>query len=496
MVKVQTPQVPNVQAFSLHDDGGETPGREGSLGKRRDNCRTQGKTEELQGVRKEHRHRLHQLQRQITTIQSLRDCGVKEIPEQQVIYLEQKEPLGCYCWRGLQRCRSKYCVQCQWRHRVEVMTQADQVLWEVEKGGGTIVMVVLTCSNVGVGLKAQLEAQHKTWGKVKKRRELARAMKAAGYVGQVRGTEVMVHMQKETFHPHLHLALAFDEELSQEQVEEIGKLVVEYWCESLEKKGIRADRERQHVERARGREQTDGAQYRYVAKGVATEVTQGLVKVGKNGSVSYYGLLEAILEEVEGRGETLEYHRLVRLYQELEGQLYRKQLVSISKKLRERLPQSEELEQEEEEEETKVEDRIGVPLNVYQGIGQLKVQGFTAQLCSQNREFLERWKHVCRMELALQRHRGYPIKPSARLLGQLRQIYGEMADLTPIQQVVKSAQHPGWLRTLGREPPWVEQEIRARETQEWEEQEARLEELRQRDRQRGVGQVWVSGRGP
>ena len=418
-------------------------GAEHLLGKARDNCRGKEIFKGSQHLTKFELQQIHALQRQITGLSSLGYCTVAPVPQRETVDVVSWEE-GSACWQGVQTCGSKFCVYCQARHRSTYADDLDEALYAVELGLGlpegaerderrhTIVLGVLTCSNRGLELPEQLDALHDVWARVKKRAEVRRLREDFAEVGNARGDEVMILTDEERYHPHMHVAFGFDRYLEDEEIERLGEAFVRHWCAAMAKKGIHAAPEQQRLERARPREAQggDGAQYRYVAKGVAQEVTGGLVKVGKNGSVSHFGLLVKIWRMVQTGGDQAEIDRLVALYKRTEGHLAGRRFTHISKTLNER---GKLLEEREEDPPEVPEVLVQVPVPVHQVMRDLGVESITPALCVKNEAFLVELRSICEAY-----QRGSPHDPAMMLrstISRLEHLYGGLAHCSPWRQV-------------------------------------------------------------
>lgn len=418
----------------------------GGLGKRRVNSRTTKEHLENQKLTSRELSEVHEIQREITGIKGLSFCGITAIPGREVQLVKDEASRARF--RGVVSCKSKFCVRCQKKQRKEKTDDLDKALWAVEKAGGTIMLGVLTCSNTGLRLRKQLDFLHKVWDLLFKRRPLKRKLEELGYIGFGRGDDVMLTVETRKHHAHLHYALAFKGHVSEEAEDELRQLMISLWCELMGKRDVVALEEQQRLERAKGRQETDGAQFKYIAKGVALEVTNGLVKVGKRGSVTFFGLLVLIWRmKKEGLCSEGEIDELITLYKEMESELERCRLVSISKELKKYAEDSvQEAEEAEDIEEAEV--LVTVPANVFVAMRRLKVIWVTPSLCIDNEEFLRRLREVCARERARESIRGYEGGGvSEELLGEVRELYGGLAG----QGIFKV------LRSLGSRPRLREQ---------------------------------------
>jgi len=285
---------------------------------------------------------------------------------------------------------------------------------------GGRVMLTLTCSNRGVRLKRQLLVLQQVYRLVFKRRAIVRWLKEAGHVGSVRGTEIQIHIKRRQFHPHLHVALAFDREVSEGEAEELRKLIASKWCETMRKKGMFALSSQQHAELAQ-----DSGAGQYVAKGVAEEIGSGALKKGRNGSVSWYGLLWHIYW-ADQDGDVEERDALIELYQEFESAVHGKRWIAVSKGLKERAALWEEEEEEcGDEGEIKEEPKrvIWVPLVVHRALMALRVVHLVPSVLSADEALAERFAELCAEERRAAELRGYESNGGAMLHLELSQLF-------------------------------------------------------------------------
>lgn len=396
-------------------------GHSGSLGSLRDHCRAFWKAGEIQHVMRLEKIQLRALQREITTRKSQRYCGVTAIPTRDHVECVLDGRGGH--WKGIQTCGSKTCVHCHGPARLTKIEQADRGLYAVHQAGGSLVMLTLTCSNRGVGLSDQLDALQAVYRLVFKRRAISRWMEARGYIGAVRGTEVQIHCAERRFHPHLHLCLAFAQELTAEDAEELRAMVSARWCETMGKKGLFATFEQQHGELAH-----DEGAGSYVAKGAAEEIGSGALKKGKNGSVSWYGLLWSIMWADED-GDTAERDALVELYREFEQATYRRQWIAVSRRLVELAGEAPEEEQDPSEEAEEDAARvILVPLLIHRTLADMRIVHLVPALLSADEARAERFAKLCAEERRAAELRSYCVDGSGLLRWSLQRLFAGLVD--------------------------------------------------------------------
>ena len=388
-------------------------GENAPLGKLRDMCRADEKTKHYQQLIKIEKEQLKQMQRQITIRPSQKHCGVTPIPDMpSVTCILRKQSAN---WLGMQTCKSKLCVSCHIAARMKHIEEADKALYAVQGGGGSILMLTLTCSNRNVELLQQLEALQTTYRKTFKRRQLVSTMKELDYVGAVRSIEVQILTEEGRFHPHMHVALAFNKSLSDSQVSAISGLVKSYWCETMKKAGFYALATQQHVTRA------DNKSGEYVAKGAAQEIANATIKRGSNGSVSWVGLLYAI-QDADSRSDYKDRDRLIGLYRHFEASLHNKRLISISPSLRALVPPEEEPEAQEETEES--EERIEVPVSIYRFLKQMRVSHLVPAMLFLDQDFRQKFVYLCDAEKRASRHKPSGFECDLSVQQQLQQKLG------------------------------------------------------------------------
>ena len=357
------------------------------LGRRRDKCRSKEKSEQNQHVRNLEKEQLKALQREITTKTSQRSCGVAPIPDRVEIPCVIRKTHAH--WSGMQSCGSKLCVSCHIKARKKHIEEADLGLHEVEKEGGSLLMLTLTCSNKGVDLKVQAEALQKAYRSTFKRRALDRMLKAKDYVGAVRSMEIQIHTTKGLYHPHMHVVLAFRAKLTDEELATLKLMIQTYWCESMKKMGRHALKSQQHVTRAKN---DSGS---YVAKGAAQEIGNSMIKRGSQGSVSWVGLLYEI-QEADARGDIEHRDAMIGMYKHLEISLHNKRLISISSELRKLASEQQEVDESEDEAEDL--EVLYVPLVLYKKLRAMKVSHLVPSLLFFDSLLRSRFSYLCDAE--------------------------------------------------------------------------------------------------
>ena len=355
------------------------------LGRRRDKCRSKEKSEQNQHVRNLEKEQLKALQREITTKSSQRSCGIAPIPDRVEIPCVIRKDRAH--WSGMQSCGSKLCVGCHIKARKKHIEEADLGLHAVEKAGGSLFMLTLTCSNQGVDLKVQAEALQKAYRSTFKRRALDRMLKAKDYVGAVRSMEIQINTAKGMYHPHMHVVLAFQSKLTDEELATLRSMIQAYWCESMKKMGRHALESQQHVTRAKN---DSGS---YVAKGAAQEIGNSMIKRGSQGSVSWVGLLYEI-QEADARGEVEYRDAMVEMYKHLESSLHNKRLISISPDLR-KLASVQDKDVDEQEDEVDDLVVLYVPLELYNKLRTMRVAHLVPSLLLLYPQLKARFFHLC-----------------------------------------------------------------------------------------------------
>ena len=432
-----TPSLTPAPAASdpLPDPSHEQHGCESSgvgLGILRDTVRTLKEAKRYPEVTTLEKRQLHAAQRSITTYASLGHCTVTPIPHEPGVTMIVDRERGHF--QGMQTCGCKICACCHGPIARAKTQEVENLLGEVERRGGEVMMATLTSSSVAYPSHKLLDLHHKTLTKVFKRRPLVRALEEAGYVGWVRGTEPQIDPLEERFHTHIHVALAFAQRVSDAQLDVIAGLIKSFWCDTIDQSGGFAVADQQVVERGQAKEA--GA---YGSKGVAKEIGQAAIKQGKRGSVSWYGLLRLIVEMDEA-GNAYEHARLIALYRRFERMVHGARLHEISLKLarhvarvREEDPWQEEAAEVEEpcvpEREREGEARrIYVPYLVYNTLRQIGVAHVVPQLLAAHPELLEEFEHECAVEQGVAGERGYVVHASEELRRRLRVLFAPWCD--------------------------------------------------------------------
>lgn len=331
-------------------------------------------------------------------------------------------------YRGNQHCDSKTCVCCHRIRRNAFINESEQALYAVQKQGGSIAMLTLTCSNVGLSLADQIEVLNEVKRLLFKRRSIVRFLKEYGHIGNVTSIEPQIDTKKMRFHPHLHIALAFKESIPADELEQWRSEAARMWCEYMQKRKVYAVVDQQHATLA-----IDGKEAAsYVAKGVAQEIGSGYIKQGrKEGSTTWYGLLRMI-READDDGDEKRRAELVELYQKFECGVHGRRLISISPALRELAETVEEPteETEEAEEDDQGEEVvIQIPLIVYQTMVNLKVSHLAPVLLANDSDKLEAFALLCDAESKAKELRGYENELSHDVTVKIRSIFDGLCDL-------------------------------------------------------------------
>ena len=103
-------------------------------------------------------------------------------------------------------CKDRLCPACQWRRSLKEFTVALKVAHSALQQSPTLrfLFLTLTVPNVKLcGLKSEITKLTESWNRLRMRAEVKRAVK-----GYHRAIEISYNSTEDTFHPHIHAALA------------------------------------------------------------------------------------------------------------------------------------------------------------------------------------------------------------------------------------------------------------------------------------------------
>ena len=105
-------------------------------------------------------------------------------------------------------CREKLCAVCAWRRQSKFLAQMFPVIDVLERKGYRFIFITLTVRNMGLeSLPGAVDDLMHGYDKLLKRRKIKRA-----WSGICRSVELTYNQEDNTFHPHIHLLVAVEED--------------------------------------------------------------------------------------------------------------------------------------------------------------------------------------------------------------------------------------------------------------------------------------------
>ena len=127
-------------------------------------------------------------------------------------------------------CRERICNVCAWRRQAKFVSQTRPVLNIVANKGYRLIFATLTIRNVEYEeLSSTLDLLMSAFHKLSMRRQIKRAFK-----GVIRSVELTYNAKQDTFHPHIHLLVAVEEDYFTNADKYISQgLLTELWRDCL-----------------------------------------------------------------------------------------------------------------------------------------------------------------------------------------------------------------------------------------------------------------------
>ena len=105
-------------------------------------------------------------------------------------------------------CRERLCSVCAWRRQSRFLAQMFPVINRLEAQGYRFIFVTLTMRNTSLdGLQEAVNIMIKGFDRLLKKRKIKRAWK-----GVCRSLELTYNEKENTFHPHIHLLVAVEQD--------------------------------------------------------------------------------------------------------------------------------------------------------------------------------------------------------------------------------------------------------------------------------------------
>lgn len=128
-------------------------------------------------------------------------------------------------------CRERLCFVCAWRRQARFMAQMYPVLDILSARDYQFLFATLTIKNVNFeNLQQTVDSLMKGFERLRHRKKVKRA-----WQGIVRSVELTYNQQTNTFHPHIHLLVAVEQDYFKDKSKYISQAdLTTYWAESME----------------------------------------------------------------------------------------------------------------------------------------------------------------------------------------------------------------------------------------------------------------------
>lgn len=223
-------------------------------------------------------------------------CGKWRIDKELDVGVQFDASKGLARYSNLQYCGSVWaCPDCSYKISQERKKELAEAMKGCRDKGLHVAMLTLTVphylgDNLGQLLKKMSKAKHKLWTNRNSRDYLADQFPM---VGHITATEVK-YSDSNGFHPHYHILCFLDKQYTKEDLEIIEKELYEYWAEKCVKAGLGKPSLRNGIDLKMG-SNSDDTLADYISKwGMAEEMTQAHMKIGKNNlqSLTMWEVLE------------------------------------------------------------------------------------------------------------------------------------------------------------------------------------------------------------
>ena len=210
-------------------------------------------------------------------------CGKFCIDPEEGVSVEIDASTGEAKYKNLIKCGSVWlCPDCSYKISQQRKTELAEALKACRDKGLHVAMLTLTVPHyLGDELKALLKkmskAKHALWTNRNSREYLADQFPMKGHIT---ATEVK-YSDNNGFHPHFHILCFLDKQYSQEDLKTIESELYEFWAEKCVKAGLGKPNRKNGLDLKMGSNNED-VLADYISKwGMASEMTQAHLKVGK-----------------------------------------------------------------------------------------------------------------------------------------------------------------------------------------------------------------------
>lgn len=223
-------------------------------------------------------------------------CGKRRIDKEMPVGVQFDASNGVARYSNLQYCGSVWvCPDCSYKISQERKKELAEAMKGCRDKGLHVAMLTLTVPHyLGDDLKALLKkmskAKHSLWTNRNSREYLADQFPMLGHIT---ATEVK-YSDNNGFHPHFHILCFLDKQYAAEDLQTIESELYELWAEKCVKSGLGKPNRRNGLDLKMGSNNED-ILADYISKwGMAEEMTQTHLKVGKKNmqSLTMWEVLE------------------------------------------------------------------------------------------------------------------------------------------------------------------------------------------------------------
>lgn len=223
-------------------------------------------------------------------------CGKRRIDKEMPVGVQFDASNGVARYSNLQYCGSVWvCPDCSYKISQERKKELAEAMKACRNKGLHVAMLTLTVPHyLGDDLKTLLKkmskAKHSLWTNRNSREYLADQF---FMVGHITATEVK-YSDNNGFHPHFHILCFLDKQYAAEDLQIIESELYEFWAEKCVKSGLAKPNRRNGIDLKMGSNNEDMLAD-YISKwGMAEEMTQAHLKVGKKNmqSLTMWEVLE------------------------------------------------------------------------------------------------------------------------------------------------------------------------------------------------------------
>lgn len=223
-------------------------------------------------------------------------CGKRRIDKEMPVGVQFDASNGVARYSNLQYCGSVWvCPDCSYKISQERKKELAEAMKACRDKGLHVAMLTLTVphylgDDLKMLLKKMSKAKHSLWTNRNSREYFADQFPM---VGHITATEVK-YSDNNGFHPHFHILCFLDKQYAAEDLQIIESELYEFWAEKCVKSGLGKPNRRNGIDLKMGSNNEDMLAD-YISKwGMAEEMTQAHLKVGKKNmsSLTMWEVLE------------------------------------------------------------------------------------------------------------------------------------------------------------------------------------------------------------